>query len=161
MRSSPATTVRVSARSPSVAAAILPARRSGSAAFSKADPPGYRARSSAASTRGRRGLGLVLRRRLGGLLDARRAEDARVAVVDLHREAVQRGRVDAPARGAPRVDRIPRAELVLVRVLALVVDDRGLDRLVPPVPARAADLEHRERAVVPVVEVDVPGLGRP
>src|SRR5688572_25306088 len=62
----------------------------------------------ATAARGRRRVPF---RRLGALLDGRRAEHARVAVVDLHRQAVHGRRVDPPAGRAPRIDRIPRAEL--------------------------------------------------
>src|SRR5690349_3044823 len=40
-------------------------------------------------------------------------ENLRVAIVHLHAEAVHRRRVHAPARGRPRIDRIPRSERTL------------------------------------------------
>src|SRR5262245_7403196 len=76
-----------------------------------------------------------------------------VAVPDLETHHVHRRRVHAAAVGSPRVDRVPGAfDLTVVRVAALPVDDVGLERLLPRLPRLAADLEHRERAVVPVAE---------
>src|SRR5262245_36596961 len=84
-----------------------------------------------------------------------RTEDLLVPVPHLEAEREARRRVDAAAVRAPRVDRVPRPAVhAEVRVLALAVDDVGLERRLPLLPEVAADLEHREGRVVPVVHVD-------
>src|SRR5262249_25681748 len=86
------------------------------------------------------------------------AEDARVAVVDLEREDVERGAVDAATADSPAidVDRVPRAVEAAVGAPALVVAERVGHALVPRRPrgaARPVVLVERERAGVPVVEI--------
>ncbi|PSN18358.1 hypothetical protein C7271_12925, partial [filamentous cyanobacterium CCP5] len=85
----------------------------------------------------------------------RSAHEARVAVVGLERQRQDRRRVDATAVLTPRADRVPGAEQVLLAlVLVLLLDDRGLELLLPVLPVRAAVLEQRVGRVVPVVVVD-------
>ena len=55
-------------------------------------------------------------------------EYARVAVVDLQRQGVDRGGVDAAAAAAPAVDGLPRAEGVRTFIQVLRGDERGVDR---------------------------------
>src|SRR4029077_9266223 len=87
-----------------------------------------------------------------------RAEDVRVAVVDLEGEGVDRRRIDAAAAGArPDVERVPGAAAAARGGGELVLHERRLHGLVPGAPldaVRAVELEEREAGVVPVVVVD-------
>src|SRR5207248_5188314 len=81
-------------------------------------------------------------------------------LVKRHRD--DRGRVDATPVGAPRVARVPGPAVEAERaVLALVVDDRGAEGVLPRRPRLAARQAQSDRAVVPVVEVHRAGVGLP
>src|SRR5690606_16038071 len=91
-------------------------------------------------------------RKASARLERSSADDARVAVVRLERQAEQRRRVDAAAVLAPDADRVPGAEEVAV--LALLVDDGLRQVLLPRLPLPVAVLVERVGRVVPVVVVD-------
>src|SRR5207237_9567297 len=80
--------------------------------------------------------------------------EGQVAVIDLERERGHRGREDATAAVAPADVGAP------VAAALLEADQRVARPRVPRLPGGVARVEHRERGVIPVVEVGAAGVGR-